>query len=324
MHIGPAPPPEKEIALLCITLMKIDLKTVLKTETFKEILYERALEVRWKNISKEVETNNEGKDTSELIDEIFTRFMRNLYRSEIYLHEEHALLPFVDEILIKHLGRLSLTSELLNELKQRLKALKYSDEAITNMHIFSKTQPKTLYGDNDLGKYKAMSLQEYLQENESHFLEFKSSMLWDKGKQRCSNNKFLVLQIIKGIDSFLNSDGGILLAGIDPDKGIIGIENDFKCLKKDKNFDGWTRYLSNLIENCLGRLIINSVSVKTIPHNGITVAKIITEKHPKHVFVKYTDDKGQQRCEFYIRGLNSKTLLNSEEIHQYIEKHWNS
>src|ERR671931_119721 len=133
MHIGPAPLPEKEIMLLCITLMKIDLRTVLKTETFKEIIYERALEVRWKNISKEVETNNIGKDSSEFIDEIFTRFMSNLYRSEIYLHEEHVLLPFVDEILIKHLRRLSLTSEILNELKQRLKALKYSDESITNM-----------------------------------------------------------------------------------------------------------------------------------------------------------------------------------------------
>ncbi len=79
MHIGPAPNPAKEIVLLRITLMKCSLSSVIGTDAFEEILYDRGLEVRWKNISEEVRAKYEVEDSSELYREILTRFINNLY-----------------------------------------------------------------------------------------------------------------------------------------------------------------------------------------------------------------------------------------------------
>jgi len=173
-----------------------------------------------------------------------------------------------------------------------------------------------------LDRYKNMSLGEYLEEDESKFLEFKSSMLWDKGKQRCSDNKFLVLQIIMAIQSFLNSDGGILLVGVNPEKQIVGIQNDFNCLNKDKNFDGWSTYLTCKMRNWLDNLVFDSILVAQEKRNGLIAAKIIIEKHYEPVYIRYPDERGQQKVEFYIRGINGKAPLDTAQIHDYIKNHW--
>jgi hypothetical protein len=59
--------------------MKCSLSSVIGTDAFEEILYDRGLEVRWKNISEEVRAKYEVEDSSELYREILTRFINNLY-----------------------------------------------------------------------------------------------------------------------------------------------------------------------------------------------------------------------------------------------------
>jgi predicted HTH transcriptional regulator len=163
-------------------------------------------------------------------------------------------------------------------------------------------------------------LREVLKEEESKLLEFKSSMLYDKNK-KCINNH-LSLDVIKSIASFLNSEGGTLYVGISPDRDIIGLENDFSLLTKDKNFDGWQQYLSNLIRNHLGNLTFKSIITSPVQDDNKTIAKITIQKHFLPVYLKSTDENRQQKEEFYIRGLNAKQLLSQSEATQYILNHW--
>jgi hypothetical protein len=104
-----------------------------------------------------------------LCKEAFTGFISNLYQSEIYLNEKDKLLPFL-EVLTEHfLNDLSLTSNILEELKQHLQTLGYNENAIKKMQIFNKTHSEIRLAED-------LPLQEYLKQNESKFLEFKSSM----------------------------------------------------------------------------------------------------------------------------------------------------
>ena len=45
-------------------------------------------------------------------------------------------------------------------------------------------------------------------------------------------NRSLEEIVLKTIAGFLNGDGGTLLIGVTDDKQIIGLENDYKTLKK--------------------------------------------------------------------------------------------
>ena len=45
--------------------------------------------------------------------------------------------------------------------------------------------------------------------------------------------------------------------------------------------------------------------------------KITINKHFRPIFVKYVDENGQQKEEFYICGLDGKQLLSQSEAYQY-------
>jgi hypothetical protein len=157
---------------------------------------------------------------------------------------------------------------------------------------------------------------------ESNSLEFKSSMLDDKRKNQM--NKSLALELVKAIVSFLNTNGGDVFVGIDPDGKIVGVDDDFQYLGENKNFDGWIQYLSNLIKTHLNPLAFSSIMHAEIPDisTGKTVARITMRRHFKPTFINYIDDRGQKKQEFYIRGLNGKQPLSPEETSEYISNHW--
>jgi hypothetical protein len=200
-----------------------------------------------------------------------------------------------------------------NKISQRYH-VKASSNVIPNLIPTGQPQGSTL-------SYASI-LSNVLGRQESNNLEFKSSMLYDKGKNQMNN--FLALDLVKAIVSFLNTNGGDVFVGIDPDSKIVGIENDFQYLGKNKNFDGWAQYLSNLISKHLNQITFSSITVGEIQDNstGKTVVRITMKRHFKPTFMKYVDDQGRQKEEFYIRGLNGKRLLSPEETYQYIFNHW--
>ena len=77
---------------------------------------------------------------------------------------------------------------------------------------------------------KTESLTEIVAQDENRFLEFKSSLRWDYRQEK--PNPILEDVILKTVAAFGNSDGGILLIGVDDNKNILGLQNDYNTLKK--------------------------------------------------------------------------------------------
>jgi predicted HTH transcriptional regulator len=124
-------------------------------------------------------------------------------------------------------------------------------------------------------------------------------------------------EIVKTIAAFLNSEGGILLVGVEDDGTISGIEKDFKSIPgKRKNFDGWLQHLVNMITYQIGPEFTQYIKVRPISCQSNTVAKIIVTKSGRPAYVEKKD------VEFYIRSLNTTHVLNTRQANYYIVDHW--
>jgi schlafen family protein len=88
-----------------------------------------------------------------------------------------------------------------NKIIQRYHVKAYTNLIPANRIIQAPTRPVSLSATSLLKNASG--------KEESKDLEFKSSMLHDKGKSQKS--KFLPLELIKAIVSFLNSDGGMII-----------------------------------------------------------------------------------------------------------------
>jgi hypothetical protein len=194
-----------------------------------------------------------------------------------------------------------------------------------------------------LDKEKDLPLHELIKEGESDTLEFKASMLKpirfdpeilkmegriktavDDEEKKTFEKRLRELQkilheelqkaIIKTIAAFMNSEGGILLVGVQDDGQVCGIDSDFETLNERKNWDGWLQSLVNLIRDEIGAEF--TVKIKRILHENKTVAKIIVEKSARPAYVERKD------VEFYIRSSNTTRELNTKQASDYTRGHW--
>jgi tetratricopeptide (TPR) repeat protein len=216
-----------------------------------------------------------------------------------------------------------------------LSNLKRYDESIVCFRKVLELDPMDYQAEIMLKKALALSAQShfddahdinldyYIQQEESYILEFKSSMLWNNANGKCAGDNYLRLQIIKAINSFLNSDGGTVIVGVDPNKNINGLQNDFSCLDKNRrNWDGWQQRLVSYIDKHLGSLIFDRIKILPAKKNGLIISIIKVKKAAKGVFMKYHDGVGKEKVEFYIRAGNTKHGLNPEEANEYCRNHW--
>jgi hypothetical protein len=87
---------------------------------------------------------------------------------------------------------------------------------------------------------------------ETNKVEFKSSLIWDyRRKQATKETK---IAVARAISSFMNSDGGFLLIGIDDEKDIIGLEKDLA--QTHNNLDEFELTFTNTINNYLGKSVL--------------------------------------------------------------------
>jgi hypothetical protein len=191
---------------------------------------------------------------------------------------------------------------------------------------------------------KDFSIYALIKSGESSTLEFKSSMLSimqddplikkleEKAKTMTENQRTalensikekkkiieeeLAFSIIKTIAAFLNSEGGILLIGVQDDGKVCGIEKDYQVFKDKQNFDGWLQHFVNLVEKQIGKEFFEYINVDQILYEGKTIAKIVVKKSARPAFIEKTN------AEFYIRGINTSRSLNPREASNYIFDHW--
>jgi DNA-binding response OmpR family regulator len=138
---------------------------------------------------------------------------------------------------------------------------------------------------------------------ESNRVEFKSTLRWNLKTDR--SEKVIDKAWLKSVAAFLNSDGGVLLVGVEDNGDILGIEAD--------NFDNEDKYLlhvNNRIQQHIGLEHAGFIGYQLVPADNKKVLLIECQPSPSPVFLKISKEE-----EFYIRvGPGSRRLSTSEVV----------
>lgn len=158
------------------------------------------------------------------------------------------------------------------------------------------------------------NIKDLMAQGESSKVEFKSSLRWDYRLSQV--NKALEVAILKTIVGYLNTDGGILLIGVTDSREILGIENDYKTLRKGDR-DGYELHLNKLISEYIDKEHCLNVSISFHEMDGKDICMLQVESSAKPAYLKE-----EQGARFYIRTGNQTQPLDTKEAHDYIVQHW--
>jgi hypothetical protein len=180
-------------------------------------------------------------------------------------------------------------SRIFNDLKNRIEL---TNEPLNNNLELKK---KILIGENDK-------------------LEFKSTMRYDLRKNMV--NKKLEYVIAKTISAFLNSEGGVLLIGLDDDGNILGIDKDIHTLSK-QDCDGFELHLRNIVKKYLNNSFEKYLQILFPSIDNETICEIKVSRSGRPVFITF-----EGKDEFYVRNGNSSIPKNRLEQSIYEKEHW--
>lgn len=158
-------------------------------------------------------------------------------------------------------------------------------------------------GNNDLHAERIKTL---INSGESNRLEFKSTLRWNLKTDR--SEKVIEKAWLKSVAAFLNSDGGVLLVGVEDSGNVLGIEAD--------NFDSEDKYLlhvNNRIQQHIGLEHAGFIGYRLWPVDSKKVLLIECQPSPSPVFLKISKDE-----EFYIRVGPGTRRLSTSEVVAYV------
>lgn len=157
------------------------------------------------------------------------------------------------------------------------------------------------------------AVQALLARKEDIRLEFKSSARWDYKANRI--NKEMEQAVVKTIAGFMNSEGGLLLLGVDDDGNPLGLTQDIGSLARKDN-DGFEAFLIKLISDHIGAENCANISITFIEIDGKNICAIETKANEKPIFIEKLDGA------FFIRTGNNTRQLNPREAMEYIARRW--
>ena len=150
---------------------------------------------------------------------------------------------------------------------------------------------------------------------ESSTVEFKSSFRWDVKEQKL--NRALESVILKTLAGYMNGKGGTLLIGVADDGSILGLESDYKTLKKQDR-DGFEQLLMTAVATKLGGDACHSVQAVFHSIEQKEVCRVIASPAHRPVYLRDGDTP-----KLYVRTGVSTRELNVQEAVSYIDARWN-
>ena len=167
-----------------------------------------------------------------------------------------------------------------------------------------KDLPQQQIFDSDLSE----SVRRLINGGESSTLEFKSTM-----RKNLNSGKFgkeIEIAWLKSVTAFMNSDGGILLIGVNDDGQINGIaEDDFG------NEDKCQLHFKNLVNAHIGTAFARYIHLKFCHFDDKTILVIECERVRKPVFLSIGKTE-----EFYIRTGPSSMKLTMSSMVTYLSE----
>jgi DNA-binding response OmpR family regulator len=142
-----------------------------------------------------------------------------------------------------------------------------------------------------------------IQAGESDQVEFKSTLRWNLKTDR--SEKSIEKAWLKSIVAFLNTDGGVLLVGVEDKGGILGLEAD-----QFQSEDKYLLHVNNKLKQHIGLEWANFIRFQTESLGDKKVLWIECRPSPAPVFFKMGNEE-----EFYVRvGPGSRRLSPSEVL----------
>lgn len=194
-------------------------------------------------------------------------------------------------------------------------------------------KPQEVEEENEEEEEKPYSNNEELfdiliNKGEGPIVEFKSSLVaYKNANGEVGYSRHIKFKITKTIASFLNSKGGFLLIGVNDNKSIVGLENDFSLagnkLKNPKDY--FNLELDKIIKENFKSVASNiNADFVEIDGKSIYILKIEPSSRPIFIFNNTDRDKNNHRKEFYVRttGASSINYNDIEEIAGYCLNHW--
>jgi ATP-dependent Lon protease len=152
-----------------------------------------------------------------------------------------------------------------------------------------------------------------IQRGESMTLEFKSTFQWDVVQNK--TNPELRAVVMKAIASFLNSEGGTVLVGVEDSGAVYGLEKDLNLLADSR--DKFQQLMASTLVDQLGAECMSVVRMRFDEADGHPIFVIDVSPSAEPVFVKTSRGK-----EFLIRVGSTSRLLDSEATMKYVQSHW--
>jgi len=158
------------------------------------------------------------------------------------------------------------------------------------------------------------NLQTLIANGESAELEFKSSFRWDLRENKV--NRALEGVILKTLAGYMNGNGGTLLIGVADDGTIVGLDQDYRTLKKQDR-DGFEQALMTAVATKLGADACQSVHIVFHSVEKQEVCRVMVAPMDRPVYVKDGDAP-----KLYVRTGVLTRELNVQEAVDYTSSRW--
>lgn len=161
-------------------------------------------------------------------------------------------------------------------------------------------------------------VRELVAAGESARVEFKSSARCNlHSKQR---DEKIELVISKTVAAFANSDGGVLLIGVDDDGQAIGLANDLQFMKQP-DLDRYELWLRDWLGATIGVVATTDVQIgfEKVDGEDVCVVRVPASTRP----VVVTSGKDKRRA-LFVRAGNSTRELQIDEALAYAANRWRS
>lgn len=165
---------------------------------------------------------------------------------------------------------------------------------------------KAIDGLTDIDKVRGI-----LRQGESKNIEYKETLSLDVRKN--TKQKYIELFVLKTVVAFLNTEGGILLVGVNDDGNITGLDEEIN--KFHKNLDKFLLHFKNLIKVRIGEEFYPYIDYKAIQIDGELVLMVECKASQSEC---YLDNK-----DFYVRTNPATDKLEGPRLVEYIRNHFN-
>jgi DNA-binding response OmpR family regulator len=176
------------------------------------------------------------------------------------------------------------------------------------LHKTLKDRTKELEAQNvdSFEQIDAKQLRSLIEAGESNRFELKSTLRWNLKSNK--SDKEIENMWLKTIIAFLNTDGGIILVGVEDDGNVLGLEPD-----KFPNPDRYLLHVNNLIRERIGMEMAQFIKFGLKQLEGKEILCIQCVPAPEAAFLKNNKEE-----DFYIRVGPGSRKLTSRETWLYI------